>query len=106
MATLIEKAKDIASRLQTSESVVKVVLFGSVAKGTAVEGTSDIDILVVVKKPHSFAEKRELIDRLYRLKGRDSSVHVDLLVLDEEDYQRRLPTNLFYQTIESQGIHF
>ena len=70
--------------VEAAHSPLKVILFGSYARGSATEA-SDLDLLVVEREvPDTGAEMIRLSDALIQL-----DVGVDLLVYSEEEFKQR-----------------
>lgn len=83
---LTEQAIQNAVRrvVEAAHAPLKVILFGSYARGNATEG-SDLDLLVVEREvPDTGAEMIRLGDALI-----DLDVGVDLLVYSEEEFNKR-----------------
>jgi len=77
-----ENLHSIAETLGAQPGVVRVILFGSRARGTASEG-SDVDLLVVCEgRP----DKAEMTNRLRQLLPR-RRFGIDLLVMGEQQFR-------------------
>lgn len=89
--------------LSVSDSVEKIILFGSQARGDST-ADSDIDILVVVDVPQ---EKLSKIKRTMRNLTSKISLEQDevvsLLVSDKREYDTMADT-LFYRNIARDGV--
>lgn len=68
MNDAISILKDLKGHLKTKykDSVLKVILFGSQAKGTANEN-SDYDILILLDKDYSGNDENEILDICYHI---------------------------------------
>lgn len=88
-----------------ASSPMRVILFGSYARGTADEG-SDLDLMVIEKElPDKAAEYLRLRGALGRIAP---GVGVDLLIYPLAEYERRsqVPgTVLFEARLEGQILH-
>lgn len=92
-----ETIDDIAQRLVAAADPVKVILFGSYARGDADED-SDLDFLVVEREVGNAMQ--EMV-RLRRAVG-SVGVGVDVLVVSEQDLEDRahLPGTVLYQALK------
>lgn len=77
----IESVKKYADRVRRDFNVKKVILFGSYAKGTALED-SDIDVAVVFE--HIDGDYLDVITRLSRIR-RDVEHRIEPVALDESN---------------------
>ena len=97
-----EIKKEYGSRL------IKVVLFGSCARGDF-EDDSDIDIMVLIDATaESIPDEREkVLSIIYRL---DDEFNYDVLfspiIQSETVYEKYLPILPFYQSIEREGVRY
>jgi len=84
------------------DRLLKVILFGSRARGDARED-SDIDVLVVLRTPATVDERERVYERLSDLCLREDVV-ISLTFVREENYQaRRAPLLL---NVAREGIAF
>ena len=89
--------------VEAAHAPLKVILFGSYARGSATEG-SDLDLLVVEREvPNTGAEMIRLSDALI-----DLAVGVDLLVYSEEEFNKRqnwCSTPVYWATREGKVLY-
>ena len=92
-----EKIQEAVRRIVEVAHPMKVVLFGSRARGEA-KPESDIDLLVVEENAKNASEEAE---RLYRAL-RDLLMPVDIVVVDREkfDYWKDTPGNVYYEAAQ------
>lgn len=85
--------QEISKRLVIAAQPIKVILFGSFARGTP-GPDSDIDILVIKKKVES--KHAEMVRLRKVLKG--IPFPIDVLVISEEEFKERsvYPSNVYY----------
>jgi predicted nucleotidyltransferase len=76
---------------------LRVILFGSLARGT-VDTWSDLDLLIVMPSSRS---SKEWTDFIYR--NGNLGVAADLIVYSEDDFVRMLPESAFLQEIVTSG---
>jgi predicted nucleotidyltransferase len=82
--TSTQTLKEITRRIVETVRPVRILLFGSAAKGTW-HKDSDLDLLVIVRGP---AHRRRLAQKIYRnLHGVD--VPVDVVVATEDDVKTK-----------------
>ena len=82
--TLIEWVPDVVARIVERFDPLKIILFGSLARGEETRD-SDIDLLVVL--PHIEDKRRAAID--IRVAIGDLPVPVDVFPTDPEEIERR-----------------
>lgn len=93
---MVEAAEKFSQKVSNIEEVEKVVLFGSVARGTA-DFESDIDVLVEV----SDTEVRDRIMVKAESVSDDTGFHVSPTVVESETYEEhRTEKSQFYKSIE------
>ena len=102
----METIREAAARLvAAATSPVRVILFGSYARGTADEG-SDLDLMVIERDvPDRAAEYMRLMDAVGRVAP---GVGLDLLIYPLSEYERRAQvpgTVLFAARTEGQVLH-
>ena len=98
---LLDKLIQITHQLVNQHpEVLKVVLIGSLARGDQV-GTSDVDIVVIVKE-----KPRDYFDHLQRyLSYFDLPIGVDMLLFSQDDVTGfEKSANPFWKIIEKEGI--
>ncbi len=99
MAKIITEAdlQEMAQRIAVVANPIKVILFGSRARGTA-RANSDVDLLVIEREPVS--HHRESV----RLRGllRDFGVPIDIVVLGQAfaERYRDIPGSLVYPALK------
>lgn len=95
---LTEKARAVSNELARREDVLAVILFGSVAKGTA-RGESDIDLLIVT------AREVDLIDEVYGLMAR-YDVPIEPVVLTYDEFLSTLASEsvLLFSILEGYDV--
>jgi uncharacterized protein len=80
--TIIDRVKQYSDLVRRNFNVRKVVLYGSYAKGTAREDSSDIDVAVILDKLDDDILASEA--RLFRLR-RSIDVRIEPVLLEEKD---------------------
>jgi predicted nucleotidyltransferase len=80
---LDETLREIVDRIVSGFSPVRIILFGSRARGTA-KADSDVDLLVVTDRPGSKRRQAVAID----LALADIRVAKDVVVVDVEELER------------------
>ena len=83
-AVLAATHKAVASLIEAKPEVLKVILFGSMARGDAVPG-SDVDLLVVVTE-----SDRSFLDRIAKYRLSDIPVGVDVFPYTEQEFDKML----------------
>jgi predicted nucleotidyltransferase len=85
--------QDITRRIVASANPVKVILFGSRARGTAHPG-SDLDLLVIERDPVSARQEAIRLRRLLR----DLEIPVDIIVVGQSFAERYadIPGSVLY----------
>ncbi len=88
---------EIVERLVALASPVKIILFGSNARGEA-RPNSDLDLLVVEKE---VTEQYDEALRLDRALG-DFRLPIDLIVISEAQFNRygRVPGTVYYRSLQ------
>lgn len=88
-----EIISEIVRRLVKAAHPLKLILFGSYAKGTENED-SDFDILVI--EENVVSRYQEILKLRKSLRG--IMIPIDLLVISEADFKERseLPSNVYY----------
>ena len=77
--------KNIASRIAVKARPAKIILFGSYAYGKS-GPDSDIDILVVMDKPHSKTKRYDLVDKAIG----DHVFPVDIIIRNQKEIEQRI----------------
>lgn len=88
--------EDITRRIVAAANPVKVILFGSRARGTAHSG-SDVDLLVIEREPVSTRQEAIRLRRLLR----DLEIPVDIIVVEESFAKRYgdIPGSVLYPAL-------
>ena len=91
-----EALEEIVNRLVTLASPVKIILFGSYARGEVRSG-SDLDLLVVEKEVVEQFDETLRLDRALR----DLMLPIDLIVVSETQLDRygRVPGTVYYRSL-------
>ncbi len=92
-----ETLDEIVERLVALASPVKIILFGSNARGEAQPG-SDLDLLVVEKEVAEQYDEALRLDRALR----DFMLPIDLVVVSEVQFDRygRVPGTVYYRSLK------
>lgn len=103
-----ELLKDLSSRIMAAEKTVKILLFGSHARGTS-GSDSDIDLLVVLDKnetPQTFKAQAENYLKISRaIRSIEKKVPIDLLVYTKPEFERFAQSgSQFSKKILTEGI--
>jgi predicted nucleotidyltransferase len=90
-----ETLDEIIGRLVALAAPVKIILFGSNAKGEAKSG-SDLDLLVIEQEVKEEFDEALRLDRALR----DLMLPIDLVVVSEAQYNRysRVPGTVYYRS--------
>jgi uncharacterized protein len=93
--------EEIIERLKREFNLIRVVLFGSRARGTA-RSDSDYDLVVVVKESsEGWLERCQRASRLLR----GSGAAVDVIVVTEAEYKEKVQdAGTIYQIASSEGV--
>ena len=95
--------RHLRNELAAIAIVKSVIVFGSVARGEATEG-SDLDVLAVVDRELSYAEETAAYDAVYRT-NLQYDTNISLVVVDatrwESPVWSRLP---LYQAVRQEGL--
>lgn len=93
--------QEITRRIVTAADPVKVILFGSRARGTAHPG-SDLDLLVIERDPVSTRQEAIRLRRLLR----DLDVPVDIIVVGQAFAERYgdIPGSVLYPALQEGTI--
>lgn len=95
MQTSIEHIEPIVKEVARDLGLRRVILFGSLARGTQTE-RSDIDLIVVRETNERFVERpTEILMLLY---GKLRGWAIDVLVYTPEEYERMLAHGNFFLT--------
>lgn len=90
-------------RERFGDDLVEVILFGSTARGQA-EADSDIDLLLLFKRPLTENERREISEYRYNLDLENGTV-TQLVIETEEAWNDAVnQVTLFWQEIQREGI--
>ena len=85
-----ESINELAERIAREFHPQRIILFGSIARGTATED-SDVDLLVIMPTEGSGLRKAaEIMNKI------SPSIPVDLIVRDPEEVRSRLKANDFF----------
>lgn len=106
---LSEAQKQALSRLKTELTerypVTKTMIFGSVARGTA-EKESDLDVLVLTKRPMRHREKHEIYAVVTKINLAYNS-NISALVVDERSWETGLYSLLpIKEEVSRDGVAF
>ena len=86
------------------DSLSAVILYGSCTRGDF-ETDSDIDLFVLLDvAPDKISDERGKINRLSDRLDLEFDVVLSPVVQSREVYERYLPTSVFYQNVEQEGI--
>lgn len=88
--------KRIVTQLQ-EWGALKVILFGSFARGT-VDSQSDLDLLVIMP---SSQPSKAWMDQIYQRVER--GVATDMVIYSQDDFEKMLPESAFLQEILRSG---
>lgn len=93
---------EIKKAVLTIEPDADIVLFGSLARGTASKH-SDIDLLILLNKELSFDEKMEISGSIYDIELEHSKIISPIIVSRKvwEDQRLKSP---FYHEVKLEGI--
>ena len=88
--------QEITHRIVAAANPVKVILFGSRARGTAHHG-SDLDLLVIERDPVSTYQEAIRLRRLLR----DLDMPIDIIVVEESFVERYgdIPGSVLYPAL-------
>lgn len=90
-------------RQSLGENLVKVILFGSKARGKARRG-SDIDLLVIVRE-RDIATEKKIIKQVVEAELRYNVYRLSPMIYSAEDYEERKKIEVpFVSEIESDGV--
>jgi len=100
----LELLNEIKEKLRSNfpDIIEKVVLFGSHAKGNALED-SDYDILVIVKKNYDWQLKNKLIDLIYDFDLK-YNIFTDIKIISNEELNTIKGKQPFIQNALEFGI--
>jgi len=84
--------------------VLKIILFGSRAKGTSRED-SDWDILIIIDKDLPFKEKRELLGSIYKKLAQNVKESFELFITSQKRFEelKNLIGTVYYDA-EREGV--
>ena len=103
-ASLIKALLSMSSAIESiyGEYLVKIVLYGSYARGDQT-AESDVDIALILKTGNTEEMHEKLIDTVvdYEL---DQGVTLSVLPIDDEQYSRWRKSLPFYKNIDKEGI--
>jgi predicted nucleotidyltransferase len=96
-ATSVQLYQEITRRIVAAANPVKVILFGSRARGTAHPG-SDLDILVIERDPVSAHQEAVRLRRLLR----DLEIPIDIIVVGQSFAKRYgdIPGSVLYPALQ------
>ncbi len=96
-----QKIKDMV--LQENADA-KVILYGSRARGTAVQD-SDWDILVLLNKPNvSFKDEQKIRHKLFDIEL-ETGESISTFVYSQKDWDTRLSVTPLFKNIKREGIY-
>ena len=101
-----EILKDFTKRIEEyfGESLIKVLLYGSYARGDY-NSSSDVDVMILVKMSDNEIKKIE--NQVYDLAfdiEMDTGVDISPIIKNEEQYEYWLDTLPFYKNIHEEGV--
>ena len=101
-----EILKDFTKRIEEyfGESLIKVLLYGSYARGDY-NLSSDVDVMILVKMSDNEIKKIE--NQVYDLAfdiEMDTGVDISPIIKNEEQYEYWLDTLPFYKNIHEEGV--
>lgn len=85
-----------------SAQMVRIVLYGSVARGTA-DVDSDIDVAVFVNNRLTSEQQDQLSDLVVDLNLKYDRV-ISVVDIEQQTYQMRKEVTPFYQNVDREGI--
>lgn len=89
--------------LMRKYDVSQLILFGSKARGDA-DAESDVDILVICKKPMSRIQRHEITDDIFEI-NLENETNLSSLVVDVENWEKGLFSALpIYKEIQKDGV--
>ncbi|WP_299076219.1 nucleotidyltransferase domain-containing protein [uncultured Fretibacterium sp.] len=102
---------EFVRRLRGAEgdNLLRVVLFGSLARGEACED-SDVDVFVLLKEyDRTGAEKAAIKDRIFAIASavedlNDRKVYISPLIRSEATYMKNRRASMIYYDIADEGI--
>jgi uncharacterized protein len=95
--------RELYTMIKDDFKITKILLFGSRARGDAVP-YSDIDLLVLTKKPRDIKDRYKLSDIAADINV-DYGVGISCLYLNETDWEQERDINpLLKQSIQREGI--
>jgi predicted nucleotidyltransferase len=95
--------KELKKRLQRRFYFIsKVILFGSQTTGQAVE-FSDYDILIMVSRPISWQQRREILDEVY-VSDLKYNILTDVKVISEPELKSLRGKQPFVQHALQEGV--
>ena len=95
--------KELKERLQKKFNFVsKVILFGSQATDRAVE-FSDYDILIIVSRPISWRQRREIVDEAY-VSDLKYNILTDVKIISEPELKSLKGKQPFVQHALQEGV--
>ena len=88
--------QDITRRIVAAANPIKIILFGSRARGTAHPG-SDLDLLIIEREPVSVRQETVRLRRLLR----DLEIPVDIIVVGQSFAERYgdIPGSVLYPAL-------
>ncbi len=99
---LLEKVVPILRR-ELGDNLVKLLLYGSVARGEATE-ESDVDLAAVVREPLSWQQEDRLGQKLYPAELEERTF-LCVFYLTETDYERRASAGFGWcHAIRAEGV--
>ena len=93
----------LKERIAASTDVESMILFGSVARGEATD-ESDVDILIVTKKPISYDEENTIYDMVFPV-NMEYDANLSVVVMPKEKWESPLWSLLpLHLAIVKEGI--
>lgn len=93
----------LKERITASTAVENMVLFGSVARGEATD-ESDVDILIVTKKPISYEEENGIYDTVFLI-NMEHDTNLSVVIMPKEKWDSPLWSLLpLHQAIVREGV--
>ena len=93
----------LRTELATIAKVTSVIIFGSVARGEATDG-SDLDVLAVIDRELSYTEETAAYDAVYRT-NLQYDTNISLVVVDAARWESPIWSKLpLYHAVQQEGL--